>query len=456
MSQLRRVKAWPGLTLPIACSWFLGLLCFSLPGREGPDNFESVDFVALLKVGLRLLSIAALGGLVLRVWNHPKRVAVFTCMSPLWAFFFWSVLSAAWSPMKAVSIGQASGLCCMLLLATCVAILWRDERDTSLLLMNFCAALLMFSSTILFVDLFSHEVSGLQRHDLAVEANAAVGIMHPTTSGATAALGLLLIVAARVLWGWKWTKYLIWPSVPIHLLLMVFASSRTALGAVAVSLGLLFFAKLRPQVQAGAILLMAILGTAIMLVDPAMHYTGETVDKFLAYLSREESAEQLTSLTGRTELWDAIWKEFAKSPFIGHGYFVTSETGNLDVWGGPANHSAHNAVLQVMVSTGLIGTILFFCGLAYPIWLALISYFAKPMPAATSPRPDTNLMVLFLLIAIWYAIWAQLSVSFMGAIQPETVLFYTAFGLMIAQVRPELAIARRWAGVPIQTASGAQ
>ena len=94
-------------------------------------------------------------------------------------------------------------------------------------------------------------------------------------------------------------------------------------------------------------------------------------------------------------------------------FFVTSKDGELDVWHGPSNHSAHNIVLQVLATTGLIGVLLFAWGLARPLtaaWQGL--------------RHDSNagrLPVFLVLVGLWYLVWGQLCESFMGPIQPESV-----------------------------------
>ena len=47
-----------------------------------------------------------------------------------------------------------------------------------------------------------------------------------------------------------------------------------------------------------------------------------------------------------------------------------------------------------------------------------------------------SLLVLF---GLWFLGWGQLCESFLGPIQPESVVFYCLLGLTIAQVRREEA-----------------
>lgn len=81
----------------------------------------------------------------------------------------------------------------------------------------------------------------------------------------------------------------------------------------------------------------------------------EGIDNASAYVQRGQTSEELQQVSGRAELWQAVWQHFLDSPICGHGYFVTSSTGKLDAWEGPSNQDAHNIVLQVLVTTGIVG-----------------------------------------------------------------------------------------------------
>ena len=84
--------------------------------------------------------------------------------------------------------------------------------------------------------------------------------------------------------------------------------------------------------------------------------SGPTITK---YLERGATSEQLTSLSGRTQLWNVAIASFEESPEFGHG--VTSAQGifieETGLGGG------HNAVVQVLVELGVVGLL---------AWLALV------------------------------------------------------------------------------------
>jgi O-antigen ligase len=173
-----------------------------------------------------------------------------------------------------------------------------------------------------------------------------------------------------------------------------------------------------------AVLAISSLGAVYLCLDPALQIIEMALGSTRHYLMRNESVESLQSLTGRTELWSAVWVEALKAPLHGCGYFVTSQNGLLDVWSGPANRTAHNFALQVFVSTGLIGLLLFAWGLG-----RIARCAARNLPCSAEGR---QLGKLLLVLACWYAGWSQLCASFMGPIQPESIVFFCCLGLSLA------------------------
>jgi O-antigen ligase len=326
--------------------------------------------------------------------------------------------------LKSVSLGQAGSLMAELLLAGVVAVLWRGERDTSRLLCHLCCSLLAVTVVVLAAHVVSADLSGLTRGG---EMEGSLGIVHPTSAGATASLGLLLLVGSRLLWGWRWPAWLLLPGLSLFGLLLGLAASRMALVMGLVILAVMVAWLLSRYLLACAVLVVSVAGTLFLVADPRLESLDGVFRKGEEYFSRGESAESMSSLTGRTDLWEAIWASFRESPWRGHGYFVTSKDGLLDVWTGPANRTAHNVVLQVMVTTGLIGL-----GLFLAAWLWLLPPVCRGLRRDTASR---KLGRLLLLIAAWYLGWGQLCESFMGPIQPEAVVFFVLLGLALANAR---------------------
>ncbi len=101
---------------------------------------------------------------------------------------------------------------------------------------------------------------------------------------------------------------------------------------------------------------------------------------------------------------------------------MTSSNGKLDVWTGPMNHDAHNVVLQVMVSMGLVGLGLF--GWVGLTWCHALAVFFR--------LRDGNAATFFLLVimTVWFAVWGQGCVTFLGPIRPESVVFFALVGIL--------------------------
>jgi len=85
----------------------------------------------------------------------------------------------------------------------------------------------------------------------------------------------------------------------------------------------------------------------------------------LKVVSRSGGADELTSLTGRTEIWYTVLKLVEQRPWTGYGYassvFVLPEYANSI---GFATSHAHNLALQLLLTTGWTGLVLFMLTIA--------------------------------------------------------------------------------------------
>jgi exopolysaccharide production protein ExoQ len=85
----------------------------------------------------------------------------------------------------------------------------------------------------------------------------------------------------------------------------------------------------------------------------------------LKVVSRSGSADELTSLTGRTEIWYTVLKLVEQRPWTGYGYassvFVLPEHANAI---GFSTSHAHNLALQLLLTTGWTGLVLFMLTIA--------------------------------------------------------------------------------------------
>jgi O-antigen ligase len=95
-----------------------------------------------------------------------------------------------------------------------------------------------------------------------------------------------------------------------------------------------------------------------------------------AFIARGESAAQLETLNFRTDLWSQALADFAQHPLYGFGF--TADRGLfLDTTG---LGGGHNAIINLLVDTGLVGTAVWF---ALLIGLGLTTYRLRPRGMAT-------------------------------------------------------------------------
>ena len=407
-----------GLWIPLVFVWLLMLLTFSAPEREGPSSVESLDVIALIKLAVRISAFFVLGIMIARSWHQQRRQALSWCLFP-WGFYVgWAIVSTFWSPLKAVSLGQAFGLMVQVMLTIVFALRCTDMGGVSKILYHLSMALLAYCACALIVFTISPEMSGLSR---AIIEGTHWGIYHPTAVGAAASLGIIIFTGARVLWGWRWTRAWLAPGLLIHAVLLWLAASRTAiaLGAGTALLFSLLFS--RRLVVNGVVAAVCIATASYIALDPGFELADRAFEATSKYLLRGETSEDLKTVTGRTVLWEAIWDEVKKSPLIGHGYFVSSESGEIDVWDGPGNKTAHNVLLQVLVSTGVVGTVLLLWALIQPLVIC-----GKSIQTDLQSR---KLAAFLRLLGIWYFGWGLFCESFMGPVQPESVVFFSLLGM---------------------------
>ena len=251
-------------------------------------------------------------------------------------------------------------------------------------------------------------------------------MIHPTAAGATASIALVLVWLTHGLrlGGLSFTSTLVFSAIHVSVLLM--ANSRTAIAIACLTLPLafLFYASKRGRGWAAAMFSAAIVG--LIVIDPGFESVNGVIQSMESFLRRGQSNAQITQLSGRAEMWQAVWDQFLLSPVIGHGYFVSSAEGTLYVWGHFANHTAHNIFLQVLVSNGVIGLCLFLP--------AMISLLGANLRLFRHDQTSRQIAGIAFFMFVWFAIWSQTCITFIGPLRPECVVFFVLYGLVIGRV----------------------
>ncbi len=402
-----------------ALMWMLSLMVFTMPTAQHTDQWQLLD---VIKIGV--LAFACFGGAIALMsrWSDPIFRAVLDPLTPFYLFLGWALISTSWSPLPGVTIAQSGSLVAMLFFATAVAIVATNSICAKRILLQLNWVLLVSSTIVLFAYVIDPEMSGLDRDRIHAGGD---GLIHPTASGATASLGLMLPVLCHQVGRFSWAWRLILPSVMVHGLVLVLSNSRTALVMAAVTIGLVLFRYCTNRQRALALIASAALALGVLVIDPGFELTASTADVGAQFVTRGQSSEQLMGVSGRGELWSAVWNEFEKSMLVGHGYFVSSEAGTLHVWDQTHNYTAHNLALQILVSTGAIGFMIFS--------FALVQLFGLSMTLRHGSEFQQRIFVMVVVTAIWFAGWSQLGDSFLGPIRPESILFFCFVGIAVGQ-----------------------
>jgi O-antigen ligase len=119
-------------------------------------------------------------------------------------------------------------------------------------------------------------------------------------------------------------------------------------GMIATCLGLCFV--LIYYRRATRLVGLALIGLLVLVAVPGLSEFAWDL------ISRKQSAEQISSLTGRVQIWEAALELIAERPLLGWGYVSGSRVAFLSAFRWfPAIHT-HNAVIESLLTLGAIGT----------------------------------------------------------------------------------------------------
>jgi O-antigen ligase len=209
------------------------------------------------------------------------------------------------------------------------------------------------------------------------------GLTHPNGTGAIAALaigGLLALLAERKI-AWRWGLI----ALGLAGATLLATGSRTSLAAALAVTALVAVRRIPLAVTAWAL-------CAVAVAALAGEAIGISWRELLAGTARDEGIEELTSLTGRTDLWRFTLGEISKAPFWGYGFgcsrFIMSET-DLFVTRDP-----HNVLLDVVLETGPLGGALLVAMLLGQAWKLIARPASSRRCLVTWPVIVTVLVVI--------------------------------------------------------------
>lgn len=420
----RAINIWPHI---LVCICALMVATISPPedlkaGMFGTASLLPPALMKLLKIVGRGSAILILSYSFYLVWTNPRRCKSVMVLLPLTGFTMFAFCSIAWSASKGTSLGQVATFATLVALAHLIATIWSGERDTSRLLMICSIVLFVISLGLLFL----HFV----RPNLGVLTRSSSGIFHSTNAGATASLGIVILFASRIIWGWSWTRWLIFPATTVHMASLLIGANRLSLAVMVLVCAILFLTMSHKVVVAvtGLVFSSGLLGYAC--IDPGLVLFDRLAYRIGDFTSQGQSQAQLTSLSGRSEMWQKVWDSYLESPLLGHGYFMTSNTGQILVWDELGNWTAHNLGLQLLATLGVVGAVLFVVGIGSVVIRVIFQL-------GVNDKSIHQTAVFLLAIFLWFAGWGLLNASILGPLQPESVIFAVVLGLGAAiSIRP--------------------
>ena len=244
---------------------------------------------------------------------------------------------------------------------------------------------------------------------------------HPNDVAGSAGLGLILITLGISAWRWRWAYYLLIPAFLVEWLFLILARSRVALASTVFTLLLALVIFKKRAILSFSILLISIIGTGIISTSGINPIQKSISD----YIMRGQEVEEFLSGSGRLDLWSQGIKNFLDSPFLGNGYYAITPTGFGNVGREERPIGAHNIFIHVLTGTGLIGTLLFACGILWP--LSNISRVAF-----AHNQKEKRIAIFILIFFVWFFLEGLFELSFLGPIRISVLLFYMLFGIAVS------------------------
>jgi O-antigen ligase len=190
-------------------------------------------------------------------------------------------------------------------------------------------------------------------HEESTRPRLVFGGLHPLTLGDVMAIGAIATVMSDMRLRWKAVALLIL----LTLLQLTDATGARILFIVTIGV----YLNMRAIRNRHAALWLALLWLGVLVAGGlALLFKGEAIGRLL-------ENERLSSLTGRSQLWSAIWQSGLANTWLGTG-FDAARGAIEDVFG--VAYQVHNQYLGVLVELGYAGVFLF--AAVFLIWAVVV------------------------------------------------------------------------------------
>jgi len=288
----------------------------------------------------------------------------------IWILLGVCALSSFWSIDSDITIRRVFGL-----IGTTLFGLYFASRYTLKQQLKLCAYMLAISAVmcLLFV-LFMPQYGlgdgawrGIYPHKNVLGKRFVLG----------AAISFFFIMTTRE---YRWVSWLGYITSGVFVLL---SKSASALGNFIIVTGLIFIYYRILQLKYKIMVPVLMLFSTLSIIFYVFFVTQ--ADAILGSVGKD------TTLTGRSDLWPAVFEMIEKKPWLGYGYGAFWEDKNSDhsiiiqtvQWNPP---NAHNGFLDLWLGLGLLGLVVFIIG--------FIVYFLKAVYSIRSKETDANTWLL--------------------------------------------------------------
>jgi O-antigen ligase len=322
-------------SLSLVAWWFL-LITDKIFAREGSIGDLAQGRLPLAAYGEVLVWVLVFVLFCVSCLKRPRYpLRMFTGANKWMSVFaLLCILSVTYSPHRMFSLAWAFKLCLVvLLLETCSTAMWEVDRIRRFFQVTCWGFVLGMACVI------SQVLADPSR---SFETGRLGGVYHPTEVSDVGVVVLVLSLMLYFLDGRKWHI----PLAVLGSMTMILGGGKAALasGIISATLFLLLQGK-----RAWALGLLAGMLTLTWLVIAASPLSS--------YFRNYFESGQLSTFTGRTDLWIAAFPAIYESPIWGHGY-MASKFVSLAVPGVKwAPGHMHNAFLEVLYNNGFVGLI---------------------------------------------------------------------------------------------------
>lgn len=377
--------------------------------RQGLVAGGGTDLQSIVKGGMAaLLAVYGLFHGMNKSFKHP--------LLAVWlAYAAFGLASSSYSSARALGIGSGVALLGISFATSRAAtggtsMVWNYWRTTYL-----CAAIIGVVSLAILA------VAPLYARDLADPGAFRMrGITGSANSlGPIMAVGAIVSISMFKLAGKAWQRHAYVLLGLMFVVALVLTNSRSTIIGFAACLPFVAVVARRQWIWSVLVGLLALSVGLALVLEPNL-FKG-LLAVFTELFSRSGHAQEITSMTGRSEIWAACWKLIKAHPWLGYGLgSVRVEIPKVffDQWGNTAA-TAHNFFLESMISVGLLGTALLMAVLAWT-FAGLLRYVGGAHVNASVLEREVALSALRCLTML--LIHSMVERAFAGMAAPSTLI----------------------------------